>query len=65
VNAQRGKTGIDPVCGMRVEISDAHADGRALEFSAATYVFCSDGCLAEFLASPETYQDSTTDPAEG
>jgi YHS domain-containing protein len=64
VNVQPGETQVDPVCGMTVEIGDARADGRALEFSAATYVFCSDGCLAEFLASPETYQESTTDSAE-
>jgi YHS domain-containing protein len=64
VNAEPSETGIDPVCGMTVEIGDAHADGRALEFSAATYVFCSDGCLAEFLASPEAYEESATDSGQ-
>jgi len=60
VNAQAPETGIDPVCGMTVEISEAQADGRALEHNGSTFVFCSAGCLAEFLVSPQTYEDQAT-----
>ena len=57
MSAPSGDTGIDAVCGMTVDVDQAHAEGRALEHQGSTYVFCSAGCLAEFVASPETYED--------
>ena len=46
---------------MTVDVSDAHADGRTLQYGGAAYFFCSDGCLAEFLASPETYEGQASE----
>jgi Cu+-exporting ATPase len=47
---------IDPVCGMTVDVEEARADGRTLDHDGRTYGFCSQGCLQEFLESPETYE---------
>ncbi|GMV99227.1 MAG: copper-translocating P-type ATPase [Candidatus Hydrogenedentota bacterium] len=56
-------TAIDPVCGMSVRISDAR-------FTAAhhgrTYYFCSDGCRAKFLRTPDAFgPEAVTDPVCG
>ena len=64
MSAQGAETRIDPVCGMTVDVSDAQADGRTLQYGGASYVFCSDGCLAEFLASPETYEGQASAPGD-
>jgi len=47
---------------MRVDVGDAQADGRTLAYGGETYVFCSDGCMAEFRASPETYEGQASAP---
>jgi P-type Cu+ transporter len=50
------RTKIDPVCGMSVDMDEAHADGRTVEHDGRTYGFCSQGCLREFREWPETYE---------
>jgi Cu+-exporting ATPase len=62
VNWPTAETRVDPVCGMRVDVGDAQADGRTLAYGGETYVFCSDGCMAEFRASPETYEGQASAP---
>lgn len=64
MNAPVPETRIDAVCGMTVHVGDAHADERTLHCGGETYVFCSDGCLAEFLASPETYEGQAIEPSD-
>jgi uncharacterized protein len=49
LTARRGVT--DPVCGMKVDLSKA----VSLEHDGDTYLFCSEGCRAEFKADPEAY----------
>lgn len=47
------KTAKDPVCGMTVEVDDAHSffhEGKS-------YYFCSKGCLKEFQENPSEYLD--------
>src|SRR5882757_2775041 len=52
------KPHIDPVCGMQVA---ANAE-KAVEFAAATYYFCSQGCASKFKADPHRYlHKSVTD----
>ncbi len=41
-------TQIDPVCGMTVPANSR----RSVEFDGDSYVFCSDGCLAQFKSDP-------------
>ncbi|MBC5810985.1 MAG: heavy metal translocating P-type ATPase [Candidatus Eremiobacteraeota bacterium] len=48
---------IDPVCGMEVEAGDHE---HALVHEGTTYHFCSAGCQAKFIASPEEYLGLTT-----
>ena len=45
-------TAIDPVCGMRV---DPRKTQRRAAHQGSTYYFCSAGCQAKFIASPDTY----------
>jgi FtsP/CotA-like multicopper oxidase with cupredoxin domain/YHS domain-containing protein len=40
----------DPVCGMFVE--ESH---EVFSYNGKTYLFCSSGCKAEFVANPEAY----------
>jgi len=51
---------LDPVCGMTVNETKARAAGRTFDYDGRTYLFCNDGCKAEFSANPEEYlnQDS-------
>ncbi len=45
----------DPVCGMKVDITQARAKGLAKTYEGHEYVFCGKGCLLEFGDEPETY----------
>ena len=53
-----GATGqvTDPVCGMQV---DPAATKHHAEHGGQAYHFCSEGCRAKFVASPETYIDQS------
>ncbi len=42
----------DPVCGMDVDPSDS---AGSVDYGGKTYHFCSDGCLEEFKAAPESF----------
>lgn len=44
--------GLDPVCGMTVEIATAR---HRAEVSGRTWVFCCSGCREKFLAAPERW----------
>jgi YHS domain-containing protein len=50
-----GAAAKDPVCGMSVDEAKARAAGHAVERGGKTLYFCSDGCHATFLASPEKF----------
>jgi Cu+-exporting ATPase len=52
------ETQVDPVCGMTVEMGEARAQGRVATYEGRTYAFCSEGCLREFLESPESYREA-------
>lgn len=43
---------IDPVCGMTV---DPNAGNPSDDYEGHTYHFCSEGCQAKFVASPDRY----------
>ncbi len=45
-------TAIDPVCGMKVEETDAP---DKLDHEGTTYYFCSTDCREEFEANPGDY----------
>ncbi len=45
-------TATDPVCGMRVDTSDAP---EKVDHDGATYYFCSKDCRQEFEANPSDY----------
>ncbi|HET7727819.1 MAG TPA: YHS domain-containing protein [Candidatus Limnocylindrales bacterium] len=46
---------IDPVCGMRVDVDAAEADGLTHTHDGRTYAFCRQGCLDSFRAEPARY----------
>lgn len=43
---------IDPVCGMKIDKSEAKATS---EYKGKTYYFCSEGCKGKFDKGPEKY----------
>ncbi len=43
---------VDPVCGMQIDPDKAEAK---LEYSGATYWFCSLACRTQFAAAPAKY----------
>ena len=47
--------GLDPVCAMTVKVREARATERVVEYGGRAYVFCSEGCRAEFEAAPDYY----------
>ncbi len=47
---------VDPVCGMRVDPSSAHAVRHERE--GRTLLFCCDGCRGLFVADPARYADA-------
>ncbi|MBL8265454.1 heavy metal translocating P-type ATPase, partial [Steroidobacter sp.] len=51
-------TSIDPVCGMTVSNDSPHAANHAGQ----SYVFCSSGCRAKFVADPSRYLDAAKKP---
>jgi RND family efflux transporter MFP subunit len=46
---------VDPVCGMKVDESEARADKCVSEYQRMTYFFCCDGCKQDFDANPDKY----------
>jgi copper-(or silver)-translocating P-type ATPase len=46
------RTGIDPVCGMKVDPAKA---AESVEHNGTTFHFCSRGCAVKFRADPEKY----------
>src|SRR5438046_10089830 len=46
---------LDPICDMVVEVADAQAMGRTVEYHDRTYVFCSSACVSSFNADPERW----------
>jgi YHS domain-containing protein len=51
-------TVVDPVCGMKIEKSEAKA---TYEYNGKTYYFCTDGCKEKFVQNPENYLKEETD----
>jgi YHS domain-containing protein len=45
----------DPVCGMTVDVDQAHVKGLASTYEDREYVFCGKGCYLEFGDDPETF----------
>lgn len=43
---------VDPVCGMRIQPSDAAA---SVNFEGKNYYFCSEECFRKFMEDPEKY----------
>ncbi len=56
------ETAIDPVCGMTVEIANAHASH---EHDGVMYYFCCPGCRGRFARNPERFLHPEADAAEG
>ena len=46
------KTAVDPVCGMKIEITD---ETPKVEYKGKTYYFCMEDDRKEFLKNPEKY----------
>jgi YHS domain-containing protein len=55
---------LDPICDMVVEVADARARGRTVEYRSRTYAFCSDACVRTFNADPAKWA-AKADAAEG
>jgi YHS domain-containing protein len=53
----------DPVCGMTVDIEDAHKKGLATTYEGREYVFCGKGCFLEFRDNPEAFLASDHAPS--
>ncbi len=53
----------DPVCGMTVDVEDAHAKGLVLNHDDREDVFCGKGCLLEFRDEPRRYLDPAYQPS--
>lgn len=49
---------LDPVCGMRFDMSQAVAEAR---YDGTTYHFCALGCRDAFASDPERYLEEETD----
>ncbi len=54
-----GDMGIDPVCGMEVDLNRAGALGLMSEYQGKTYYFCSKECKEEFDKDPGQYVDES------
>jgi xanthine dehydrogenase accessory factor len=54
--SQEHHEAIDPVCGMTVDVADAH---YVTTHEGRTYYFCSAGCLERFTAAPAEFEAST------
>ena len=52
----------DPVCGMRVDVEEARAQGLTLTHEGREYAFCGKGCLLEFRDDPQRYVDPAYQP---
>lgn len=55
-DASESKTNevLDPVCGMRFDVSLAVAEAR---HDGTTYYFCATGCRDAFIPDPERFLD--------
>lgn len=47
--------GVDPVCGMPVDVEVARQTDMIAEFADRQYVFCGRACRARFLGQPIAY----------
>ena len=46
---------LDPICDMVVEVADARATGRTVDYHDRTYAFCSNACVTAFNADPVSW----------
>jgi Cu+-exporting ATPase len=53
--------GIDPVCGMEVDIAEPTA---SISYEGTTYLFCSTHCLEKFRSSPEKFTSASVSEPE-
>jgi len=54
-------TAVDPVCGMKVKMSEAAA---TYEYKGKTYYFCMEGCKEKFIKNPEKFTQKKADMKE-
>ncbi len=54
---QEHPTGVDPVCGMTVDIETATTARLTAEHDGVMYYFCGKGCKLEFGDDPAKYLD--------
>jgi YHS domain-containing protein len=52
MQSERPDVVIDPVCGMRVSVDDAEADGLLVELDGRTWAFCREACRDAFISEP-------------
>ncbi len=57
------EAGLDPVCGMTVDVAAAREGGLVLTHEGIEYVFCGKGCLLEFRDDPDRYLDPGYTPS--
>ena len=50
---QTGRTALDPVCGMKVDLD--HPKGGKLVYQGREYGFCSSRCRDKFQGDPQKY----------
>lgn len=55
MTTEQPTTGVDPVCGMSVDLETARAAGLVTQHAGETYAFCGRGCLLEFTDEPDRY----------
>jgi YHS domain-containing protein len=55
MQSERPDVVIDPVCGMRVSVDDAEADGLLVELDGRTWAFCREACRDAFISEPAGY----------
>lgn len=46
---------IDPICGMRVEVATAEAEGLTIDLDGRIFAFCRPACRATFLEDPKAH----------
>jgi YHS domain-containing protein len=46
---------IDPICGMRVDVATAEADGLTIDLDGRIFAFCRPACRATFLEDPKAH----------
>lgn len=53
----------DPVCGMSVDLAEAHARGLVADHGGREYGFCGRGCFLEFRDDPERFLAADYEPS--